>query len=180
MSGLLRRFWIILIIFFFFKVPVIADDTNIYFPGDTLRASTPESQGMDSEYLVKMLDYIQSNKLDIHSILIIRHGYVVMEVYKEPFGKDVIHIIQSTTKSFTSALVGIALKEGYIKSIDQKVVDIFSGLKIQNMDDDKRQITIKHLLSMNSGITWNQSNGGPASYYKSSDWSECKHRLRFS
>ncbi len=58
-----------------------AADKNEYFPGDSWRVSTPESQGMDSGYLVRMMDYIRTNKLDIHSLIVIRHGYVVMEAY---------------------------------------------------------------------------------------------------
>lgn len=130
-----------------------------YFPGDTWRTSTPEAQGMDSGYLALMLDCIRLNDMDIHSIVIIRHGYVVLEVYKEPFGKDVIHNIQSSTKSFTSAMVGIALREGYITNIDQRVVDLYKDRDIKNLDDKKMQITIKNLLTMSSGIEFNNIIG---------------------
>jgi ankyrin repeat protein/CubicO group peptidase (beta-lactamase class C family) len=140
--------------------------TDDYYPGDAWRTSTPEAQGMDSGYFIKMLDYIQSNNINIHSVIIIRHGYVVLEAYREPFGRDVKQIIQSATKSFASALVGIAIKEGFIRSIDQKVTDIFSDWNIKNLDENKRQITIKHLLTMSSGISWDQSIGLP-SYYQS-------------
>ncbi len=170
MLRLLSMYWIILIIFFYFTVPVFADENTDYYPGDTWRTSTPEAQGIDSKYLAEMMDNIQSNNLNFHSIIIIRHGYIVMEAYAEPFDKDVIHVLKSCTKSVVSALTGIALREGYIKSLDQKVMDIFSGQNIKNMDDNKRLITIKHLLTMSSGIT--QQDVNSSSYLGSTNWSQ--------
>ncbi len=142
-----------------------------YYPGDTWRTSAPEAQGMDSEYLIRMLNYIDLNKLDIHSIVIIRNGYVVLEAYKAPFGKDNIHILKSCSKSVSSALIGIAIKKGCIKSTDQRVVPIFAGQTIKNLDDNKRLITIRHLLTMSSGISQQEVNANmPEGYMKSADW----------
>ena len=133
------------------------ENTDDYYPGDDWRTSTPEAQGMDSEYLSRMLDYIRLNNLGIHSVVVIRHGYLVLEAYKYPFGKDNLHALLSATKSFVSALTGLAIKEGYIKSVDQRVLPIFDG-NIQNLDDNKRMITIKHMLTMSSGIDWQEPN----------------------
>ena len=125
-----------------------ADD---YYPDDTWLTSSPEAQGMNSEYLTRMLNSIKSS--EIHSVIIIRHGYLVLEAYSEPFGRDELHILKSCSKSVTSALIGIAVREGYIKSVDQKVVDILSNLYIiNNLDDKKQAVTIEHLLTMSSGI----------------------------
>jgi CubicO group peptidase (beta-lactamase class C family) len=143
-----------------------------YWPDQTWRTSTPEAQGMDSENLAKMLDFIQSNSLNIHSVIIIRHGYVVLETYAEPFRKDIIHTINSCTKSFTSALVGIALDKGYIKNVNQNVVDIFSNRNIQNMDKNKRLITIQHLLTMSSGFDMDEFSYKRDKYLKSSNWTQ--------
>ncbi len=163
---------LILGFFVFFVMPIHATDTSEYWPAETWRTSTLEAQGMDSGYLVKLLNDIQSNDMNVHSIIIIRHGYVVMEAYAEPFGKDVLHTLHSGTKSFTSSLVGIAIREGYIKSLDQKVVDIFSDQKIKNMDDNKRQITIEHLLTMSSGIEWGIWDSNIDDYMKSISWTQ--------
>jgi len=138
---------------------LLAQTATDYYPGATWRVSSPEAQGMDSEFLIKMLNDIAFEKLEIHSIVIIRHGYVVMEAYAAPFGRDDIHIVKSCSKSVVSALVGIALREGYIKSLDQKVVELFPNQKIMNLDDSKRMITIRDLLTMSSGIT--QQDEGP-------------------
>jgi CubicO group peptidase (beta-lactamase class C family) len=170
LTSLLIRVWILFVFFLRFTLPVIANDNNVYYPGPTWRTSSPEAQGMDSGFLVKMMHYIQSNNLDIHSIIIIRHGYDVLEAYKEPFGKNVIHIINSSTKSITSALVGIALKEGYIQSTDQKAIDIFSNQNIEDKNGNKGMITIEHLLTMSSGIDWDEPpNNKWDNYAKSRD-----------
>lgn len=145
-------------------------ETKDYFPANSWRTSTPEAQGMDSEYLVKMLSEIQANDLNVHSALIIRRGHLVMEAYAEPFRKDKIHVICSNTKSVTSAVVGIAIKEGYIKTIDQKVVDFFPDLDIKNLDGNKKSITIRHLLTMSSGIDWTDFPNDI--YPKSQNWTQ--------
>jgi hypothetical protein len=92
-----------------------------YWPTADWRTSTPEKQGIDSEKLYRMLEYIKENNINIHSILIIRHGYMVLESYFAPYDKDTIHNLKSVSKSFLSAMVGIALREKLLSDIDQKV-----------------------------------------------------------
>ncbi len=66
------------------KISLISGQNNgDYYPGEIWQTSTPEAQGMDSGYLINMLDYIKSNNLDIHSVIIIRHGYVIVEAYSD-------------------------------------------------------------------------------------------------
>lgn len=122
-------------------------------PAGPWPASTPESQGMDSEQLLNMINSIESQALNIHSILILRNGHVVLELYFPPFGPQDKHMLFSVTKSVTSALIGIAIQEGKIKSIDQKVLDFFPDRQMANLDDRKKAITIRNLLSMTSGLS---------------------------
>jgi len=76
-----------------------------YWPTDGWRTSTPEEQGLDSEQLVEMMDYLQEqNSFTIHSLLIIHNGYLVTEAYFYPFYQDALHDLASATKSFTSSL----------------------------------------------------------------------------
>lgn len=127
------------------------------WPTEGWKASTPEAQGMDSAKIDEMFKYIEKYKFDIHSLLIVRNGYLVTEGYFYPYKKEYRHIINSATKSITSALVGLALEDGYIKSIDQKVVDIFSDMKIDNLDERKKSMTVKNLLMMTAGLDWNEN-----------------------
>jgi CubicO group peptidase (beta-lactamase class C family) len=77
------------------------------------------------------------------------------------------------TKSDDSTLVGMELGDGLLDSIDRKVVDFFPGRTIANLDDAKKAITIRHLLDMTSGLTWQDSLGVSFNAMESSpDWQQ--------
>jgi CubicO group peptidase (beta-lactamase class C family) len=99
-----------------------------------------------------MKDYIDNQNLLIDSAVVVRHGYVIMEDYSSPSQQNNSHYLASVTKSFCSALIGIALAEGYIDSVNHKVLDFFPNRTIANMSSWKQSITLKHLLMMTSGI----------------------------
>jgi len=126
-----------------------------YWPTQEWKTSAPEEQGMDSGLLAEMFD--EMNKVvstyRIHSLLIIRNGYIVVEAYYPGHSKDSLYKIYSSTKSVTSALFGIALHKGYISNLDQSVVDFFPELKIEK-PDLKKKITLRHLLTMSCGLEW--------------------------
>jgi CubicO group peptidase (beta-lactamase class C family) len=125
-----------------------------YWPTNEWKTSTPEAQGMDSGMLVHALQKIDEQKLELHSLLIIRNNYLVTEVYYYPYNKDIRHDTQSAGKSFTSTLVGIAVDKGFIKNEKQKVLDFFPNEVFENMDKYKERITIEDLLTMRSGLDW--------------------------
>ena len=112
---------------------------------------------MDSAQLVRMLDAVLARKLNIHSLLIIRHGYLVAEVYYGANSPTLKHDLYSVTKSFTSALVGIAIHEGYIHGVNQPVLDLFADRQVANLDARKKAMTLEHLLTMSSGLDWPES-----------------------
>jgi CubicO group peptidase (beta-lactamase class C family) len=128
-----------------------------YWPTNGWKTSTPEAQGMDSEIINEMFNHVDKQKYDIHSVLIIRNGHLVTEGYFYPYKKEYRHIINSATKSITSALVGLALEDGFIKSTDQKVVDFFSDMKIENLDAPKKSMTVRNLLTMTTGLEWSEN-----------------------
>lgn len=123
-----------------------------YWPTRSWRTSTPEEQGVDSELLVKACDLILEKELHIHSMLIIRHGYIVADVYFYPFAVSTLHDLASCTKSFTSTLVGIAIDKGYIKNVQQPVLDLLQGRDVANVDARKKAMTLENLLTMSSGL----------------------------
>jgi CubicO group peptidase (beta-lactamase class C family) len=136
--------------------------------------STPEKQGMDSGKLVELLNEIKEKEYDIDSVTIIRNGNVVIDAYFFPFQKDYKHILHSCTKSITSALVGIAIEKGYIKSVDQPVIEFFPDRSFANLDENKRAMTLEHLLTMTSGLECRDSYlyrwVGLAELRRSKDW----------
>ena len=123
-----------------------------YVPADEWRTSTPEEQGIDSELLVQACNFARQHELHIHSLLIIRHGYAVVDAYFHPFLPRTMHDLASCTKSFTATLIGIAIDKGFIKSVEQPVLDFFPNNRVANITDLKKELTLEHLLTMTSGM----------------------------
>jgi CubicO group peptidase (beta-lactamase class C family) len=139
-----------------------------YWPTDSWRNSTPEEQGMDSALLNEMMDRIDENGVHTDSIVIVKNGYLVFEEYpRTNYDVDSRHIIHSCTKSYTSALVGIAIEEGYIESVDNKLIDLLPNRTIDNLDARKESITLEHLLTMTSGLEWDEWTESYSSYLNS-------------
>lgn len=130
---------------------------NDYFPESEWRTSTPEEQGMDSEQLLRMIQYVNDQKSKIHSIVIIRNGYLVLDTNFYPYRGNLIHTLQSTSKSVLSSLIGIAVTEGKITDIQNKVLPYFPDKSIDNVDPLKQEITIQNLLTMTAGFDWRES-----------------------
>ncbi len=150
--------------------PVSQIGKQAYWPAGDWRTSPPEAQGMDSGQLAEMLAYIQNTGIRLHSLLIVRNGYVVLEAYYQPYGPEVRHAVASITKSVVGSLVGIAIEQGKIQNVDQKLVDFFPGTTVQNLDEQKKAISLKNLLSMTPGLDC-QDNSTPAlGMYDSDRW----------
>ena len=147
-----------------------------YYPSDAWRASTPEAQGIDSQMLLNMFETIQADKVPVHSVLILRHGYLVCEAYFQPFNKGTQHNLFSTTKSFTSTLIGIAIAEGKIKGVEQKIADIFPDVKMPENDLGTKDMTLENVLTMTAG---HQADSVDA-VYGSSNWPQTFFSLPFS
>jgi CubicO group peptidase (beta-lactamase class C family) len=130
-------------------------DQTTYWPAHDWRTSTPEEQGLDSALILALLQEIQTRNLHIHSLLIIRHGYLVTEVYFPPYQREFKHPLFSMTKSVTSALVGKALQEGRLKDIRQKVVEFFPDIARTVTDPRVKDLTLEHLLTMSAGFNTN-------------------------
>ena len=139
-------------------------------PGDDWKVSTPEEQGVDSRKLLEMFQDIQAKGgNNLHSILIVKNGYLIAESYLAPYHKGTLHNVKSVTKSVLSALVGIALREKYLKNIDQKVSEFYPEY---TNDSQKRDITLRHLLTMTAGLTWSyrQETTSPVSPFDLEQW----------
>jgi len=132
--------------------------TPDYWPTQQWRYSTPEAQGMNSDTLLRMIDSykeaaVNDPQLYIDSMTVVRNGYIVAEFYNNPlFKNNDMHVIHSVTKSIVSTLIGIAMDNGYIASVDTPVVDIFPDHVINNLDDRKQAMTVRDLLSMQTGL----------------------------
>jgi CubicO group peptidase (beta-lactamase class C family) len=127
------------------------------------------SVGMAERPLVDLMDRLDETEgHNIHSLVIVKDGKLVFEEYfpgekfnlaeytgETGFDRDDTHNLCSVTKSFTSALIGIAVDQGLIQSVDEKVFDFFPEHSDLLTDAPlKRDLTIEHLLTMRSGIEW--------------------------
>lgn len=150
-------------------IPTTAIPSGAYWPTDGWRTSTPEEQGMDSKKLEAMLAEINERKIEVHSLLIVRNGYLVSETYFEPYQQDLKQDMQSVGRSFTSALIGIAIDKGYIDGVDHHVLDYFPNRTFANPDKQKEAMTLEDVLTMRSGL-----EGENDPYYQamqnSQDW----------
>ena len=106
------------------------------------KASAQMDKAM-SEYLQAVKDCAE----DLHSIMVVQHGKVLAEHFFVP---DTAHVLHSVSKTFTSTAVGFAISEGLLH-LDDKIVDLFPESVPENASDTLSRITIRHLLTMNSG-----------------------------
>lgn len=124
---------------------------------DGWQVSTPEEQGLDSLSVAKM--YYNAGRHDtIYSLLVIKNGFLVAEDYFNQGSIDEMSKRASVTKSYTSALVGIAMDQGFISNIDQKMLDFFPDIAGEITDPRKEQISIRNMLEMRSGYPWEEEN----------------------
>lgn len=128
--------------------------------GDWVTTS-PEKEGMDGDALHYLMQQIQSGDYGpVHDILIVHNGKLVWEKYFRGHRQSTLHTLQSETKSVTSLLIGIALAQKKISSLDAKLLDLLPRRyqKIANLDEQKRSITLEHILSMTAGFDWDESS----------------------
>ena len=140
-----------------FYLESIPETTEEIIIDDYWKFSTPEEQGMSSNKLAALHDEIRD--IEITSAITVRNGVVVDEYYKDGFDKNSVFRLASCTKSFSSALIGIAIEQGLIENVDVKISTFFPEINTDT-DDRKKDITIRHLLEHTSGILWQESYGG--------------------
>lgn len=120
---------------------------------DGLKTGNLDNTGLDNKLLNEMVQKIVDGTYpNVHSVLIIKDGKLVFEEYFYEHNKNKLHELRSATKSFISALTGIAIEKGYIKSKNEKVLPYFSEYIFKNNTDAKKQITIEDLLTNQSGL----------------------------
>ncbi len=134
------------------------DCRRTYWPTVEWRTSHPEEQGLDASLLALADEYAQTSVPAMHALLIVRHGFIVQERYYQGFGPSSYHSVNSVTKSIVSALVGIALRDGYLVSTRQPLVSLLPESLLQTIDARRRSdsrladVTLEDLLRMTAGF----------------------------
>lgn len=127
------------------------------FPGKDWEVSTPGEQDLDPRLVADLYEYAAD--LDrLYGLLVVKNGYLVAEEYFNEGSMEQKARIQSATKSVTSALVGIALEQGCLTSVEQKMLDSFPEVAGQITDPRKEQITIRQMLQMRAGYPWEETH----------------------
>lgn len=111
---------------------------------------------------------------DITSIVVIKNGELILEEYFNKYNRDSLNDTRSVGKSFASALMGIAIKDGYIKNENQKISEFYDLKTFKNYSSQKENVTIKSLLTMSSGFEGNdqdeESPGNEENMYPTDNW----------
>jgi CubicO group peptidase (beta-lactamase class C family) len=129
------------------------------WPTASWPVSPAEEQGMDSAGLARLVETVGTYKQD--NLTIIRHGKIVADAYYAPYTAGISHDLRSVTKSIVSTLTAIELKQGLLDSVDHPILDLFSDKHITDIDDNKKAMTVQHLLDMTSGFEWQEKNYSP-------------------
>lgn len=152
-----------------------------YWPTTEWRSCRPEEVGMDSKKLLQVYDYVADSEMFTRGIVIIRKGYIVGETYFDGDSQFTRFESYSMAKSFMSAVIGIALDQEILPSVDTPIYNYYpellqkKGFRVRGgiLDErvsttaesafmilpqsEKKRITIKHVLQMSSGLEWNES-----------------------
>ncbi|WP_273565674.1 serine hydrolase domain-containing protein [Maribacter halichondriae] len=139
---------------------------------DGLDVGTLDEVGIDTTLIVKGINKIRQGSFDeVHSMLVYKDGKLVLEEYFDghkykwdgpdhhgewvAWDRSMPHHIMSATKSITSACLAIALEKGFIESVHQSIFDYLPEYQHLN-SERKNKITIEHLLTMTSGLEWDE------------------------
>ena len=123
---------------------------------DKLPRSIPEKEGVSSALIESFYHALsKSPHANPHSVMILRNGSVISEAYYKPYRADYPHMLYSMSKSVVSAAVGIAIAKGFF-SIDHKLIDLFPESVTKFHDSRLNDLTVRHLLTMSSGIRFNE------------------------
>ena len=110
----------------------------------------PEQVGIRSDLLAQVLTECLERNIQLHSLLIVRHGKLVLETAKFPTAREDKHLVYSCSKTFTATAVGIAIDEKLIK-LDDRIIDYFPEVSRAGLDENAMKITIRNLLMMATG-----------------------------
>lgn len=132
------------------------------FPDDAFPPSTPAAEGLDPAPLRACVSAIDARGIPIHGLLVVRRGRRVLEAYGAEEGRaldpDDLRKLHSTTKTFTGMLIGLALADGRIPSLDARAVDFFAPGELAARDPRADRIRIEDLLTMRSGIAYTEGD----------------------
>ncbi|MBN1440343.1 MAG: serine hydrolase [Anaerolineales bacterium] len=124
--------------------------TPVEYPNGEWPSTDPGLQGIDPGAIEDMRQKIGRESLPVHAFLLIRNGFLVSEIYFPGYSRGLKHPVDGCTMSVVSALVGLAIEDGLLQGVEQKVLDFFPEKQAQ-AGDKLKQLTIDNLLTMTVG-----------------------------
>lgn len=142
---------------------------------DGWKTNNVKSQAVDTTLIYRLFNQIKDKKNNIHSVLLVKSDHLIIEEYFNGQSVEKPHDLRSTTKSIRAILMGIAIDKGFIEDVDDPISKYLkSPIPNKNLDERKGKITIKHLLTMSSGLDCNdwdkKSKGQEDKVYSKKDW----------
>jgi CubicO group peptidase (beta-lactamase class C family) len=118
-----------------------------------LPRSTPAEQQVDPSAVLALLDALEARSdIEMHSLMVVRHGHVVAEGWWAPYSPDRVHLLYSVSKTFTATAAAFARDEGLL-DLDDTVLSHFPELEDDVVDPRSRRILLRHVAAMASGHT---------------------------
>ena len=142
---------------------------------DGWKTSNLESQNIDTTRIYQLFRQLKDGKNKLHSVLLVKNNQIIIEEYFNGHSLNKQHDLRSVTKGIRSILLGIALDKGFIATIDDPISKYLkSKVPKRNLDKRKDEITIRHLITMSTGLDCNdwdkKSEGQEDKVYRKKDW----------
>ncbi len=158
--------------------------SEVFAQPDKLRKSIPElpfatleKAGFNRDSIQNLLDLIHATPPnDFRGLVVIKNNQIVIEEYFSTYWRNTVHDVRSAGKSITSLLLGVAMNDGLIESLDQDIYSFFPKDKYPTINEDYRSITLRHLLNMSSGLDADtddsRTTGHAVNWIALDDWKE--------
>lgn len=129
-----------------------------YWPTSAWKSVSPQTIGIDPDNFTLLHQYAQEES-KVRSVLIVQSGSIIFEKYYHGGGQHIYHNINSVTKNITSTLVGIALQQKMLTTVNASIYSFFSEYASLGQQEQLKAIHLHHLLSLTSGFEF---QGSPA------------------
>lgn len=127
-----------------------------YFPTDGWQSMSPEMLGLDPVKLDAAINFSTASS-NTQAVMVVRHGYVAAEEYFSG-SASTRHESYSMAKSFSSTLIGIAIDQGLVASVDEKLCTYYPTYwDCADTSDPRGKITIDHALNISTGLRWSEN-----------------------
>jgi CubicO group peptidase (beta-lactamase class C family) len=148
--------------------PSISSSSFVHRDAYAWPVSTPAAQGYDTTKISAALEEMRTTSF-LWSFLVVHNDSLILEYYSS-YQKENDFDIHSASKSFTSALVGIAIDRGIVKSVQEKILSYFPDFDTAGLDPRKRDWTLEQFLTMRSGLDWDETADHTALYTDKVNW----------